>query len=597
MIATTHLTTTTGKDEFFPTPKNLAVQMLSGLDWEQIKTILEPSAGKGNLVESALRKSYGQYRRHGYHLDIDCIEIDPHLRQILKYNFSEERHSQTYERIQVLDRNAYLTLSKTEQKELESLRDEISIFDNANVRIIHDDFVSYSGIKKYDLILMNPPFSNGDKHLIKAIELQKNGGEIVCLLNAETIRNPYTHTRLTLINLLNQYGAKIQYVRDAFKGAERTADVEVAIIKISIPHEQKGESEFWERMKKAASFENKQHEATEITVTDFLENLITMYNVEVSASMKLINEYNALRPYIKRDLKEKKYCSARAILTLTVGTESNCLQVCDINKYLREVRLKYWESLFSNEQFTGKLTSNLRNKYWNMIEKMANYDFTMFNIQAVLTDMSSEMVQGVKDTILSLFDKLSAEHAHFAECKNNIHLFSGWKTNKAHKVNHKVIIPTWGMFSTYSWSKETFDTSKAFEVLSDIEKVFNYLDGGLTEEVDLRRVLDCANSTGVKQNIECKYFTVSLFKKGTTHIKFKNQILVDKLNIFAARNRAWLPPNYGKAHYCEMSAEEQSAVNEFQGAVEYEKVMADRNFYLFDATNSVLAIEQIECLQ
>jgi len=153
------------------------------------------------------------------------------------------------------------------------------------------------------------------------------------------------------------------------------------------------------------------------------------------------------------------------------------------------------------------------------------------------------------------------------------------------------------MFSNYSWSKDTFEVSNAFHALSDIEKVFNYLDGGLTEEVDLRRVLECANSAGVKQNIDCKYFTVSLFKKGTTHIKFKNQALVDKLNIYAARNKAWLPPNYGKAHYCEMDAEEQATVNEFQGAFEYEKVMADRNFYLFEATNSALAIEHIECLQ
>ena len=596
-MMTTLLTTTNGKDEFFPTPKNLALKMLSDINWEQIKTVLEPSAGKGNLVEFALRESHKHYKWRGKELDIDCIEIDPHLRQILKYNFSEEKRADLRERFSSLDRIYSPSRTKAQNKEYESLNNELRIFENTKMRIIHDDFLSYNGVKEYDLILMNPPFSNGDKHLIKAIELQKNGGEIVCLLNTETIRNPYTNTRQVLKNLLNQYGAKVQYIKDAFKEAERAADVEIAIIKISIPHEQERESEFWERMKKAASFENKQHEATEITVTDFLENLVTMYNVEVKASIKLIDEYNALKPYIYREFskgKEKSVWSTTAILTLSVD---DSLRECNVNKYLKRVRLKYWGALFSNKQLTGKLTSNLQDKYYKMIEKMADYDFTMFNIQTVLNDMNSEMIQGVKDTILSLFDKLSAQHSYYPECKNNIHLYNGWKTNKAHKVNHKVIIPTYGMFSNYSWSKETFDTSKAFEVLSDIEKIFNYLDGGLTKEVDLRRVLDCANNTGVKQNIECKYFTVSLFKKGTTHIKFKNQVLVDKLNIYAARNKAWLPPNYGKAHYCEMDAEEQAAVNEFQGAVEYEKVMADKGFYLFDATNSVLAIEQIECIQ
>ena len=595
MIAT-YLTATESKDEFYPTPEKLAAKMLSDIDWEQIKTVLEPSAGKGNLVEFALRKSHGEYRRYNDKFDVDCIEIDPHLRQILKYNFSEERHNETYERIHVLDRNTCSNLSKAQRKELEALRNEIKIFTSANVRIIHDDFLSYSGIKKYDLILMNPPFSNGDKHLIKAIELQKHGGEIVCLLNAETIKNPYTNSRQLLMNLLNKYGAKIQYIKNGFTGAagaERTADVEVAVIKISIPREQERESEFWERMKKAASFENKQYEAAELTVTGFLENLITMYNVEVGASIKLIDEYNALKPYIRRTLKEKEY-STDAILTLSVGTNSNYLQTCDINEYLRQVRAKYWEALFSNEQFTGKLTSNLRAKYRNMVDNMSDYDFTMFNIQAVLTDMNSEMVKGVKETILDLFEKLSAEHSHWPECKNNIHLYNGWKTNKAHKVNHKVIIPTYGMFSSYSWNKEAFEVCEAYKVLSDIEKVFNYLDGGLTDEVDLHDVLSAASSSGKKQNIECKYFSVSLFKKGTTHIKFNNQALVDKLNIYAARNKAWLPPCYGKAHYCEMNEEEQSAVNEFQGAFEYEKVMADTGFYLFDATSGTLAIEQVE---
>ena len=46
--------------------------------------------------------------------------------------------------------------------------------------------------KHYDLIIMNPPFDNGDKHLLKAIDLQKNGGAIICLLNAETLKNPYS---------------------------------------------------------------------------------------------------------------------------------------------------------------------------------------------------------------------------------------------------------------------------------------------------------------------------------------------------------------------------------------------------------------------
>jgi len=593
----THLTTTAGNDEFYPTPKNIAKKMLANIDWAQIRTILEPSAGKGNLVEFALRE---RYKHTGYgkrEIDVDCIEIDPHLRQILKYNFSDDGRKEIYEKLRSLDREARSSLSMAQKTKLESLKRETDIFDSAVTRIIHDDFLTYNGIKRYDLILMNPPFSNGDKHLIKAIEMQKDGGEIVCLLNAETIRNPYTNSRQLLAGLLKKHNAKILYVRDGFTGkagAERAAEVEVAIIKIRVPREQERESEFWERMKKAADFESKpQDESCEITLTGFFENIIAMYNVEVAASIKLIEEYNALKPHISREFsKEGSSRSNTAILTLTVGTDGNCLQVCDINKYLKVVRLKYWRALFSNSQFTGKLTSNLQAKYNEIVRDMADYDFTMFNIQTVLAEMNSEMIQGVKDTILSIFEKLSTEHAHFPECQNNIHYYNGWKTNKAHKVNHKVIIPTWGMFSTYSYDKGGFDVSTAYSVLSDIEKVFNYLDGGLTAEVDLHKVLMAAKNGGYKQNIDCKYFTVSLFKKGTTHIKFKNQALVDKLNIYAARNLKWLPPVYGKKQYADMDLEERGVIDEFQGEAEYAKVMAAPSFYLFETDNAMLEIEQ-----
>ena len=42
----------TDNKDFYPTPQNLIEKMLDGLDWKMINTILEPSAGKGNIVEA-----------------------------------------------------------------------------------------------------------------------------------------------------------------------------------------------------------------------------------------------------------------------------------------------------------------------------------------------------------------------------------------------------------------------------------------------------------------------------------------------------------------------------------------------------------------
>ena len=579
----TLLTATEGNDQFYPTPNDVAGKMLAGINWDHVDTILEPSAGKGDLLKCAIKARYNNIPRHrNRKLDVDCIEIDPYLQQILKYNFTKESDRSTRERYYELDRMSYSMRTAAEEKELKRLRLHLNAIDSATVHIIHDDFLTYSGHKRYSLILMNPPFANGDQHLLKALEMQKGGGRIVCLLNAETIRNPCTNTRRLLTQYLDKYQAKITYLNDAFAKAERRADVDVAIIRIEIPYA-RPQSTIYDRLEQAAKQENPLYEATDLIAGDRYEQMVQHYNVECNAGVELIREYKAMWPYMLRELEmegQKKPLYNRAILTLTVGTDSNYSQDIDVNDYLREVRLKYWRGLFSNEQFMGNLTSNLREQFVGTVDKMVDYDFTLYNIKQVMVEMNAGMVGGLEETIMALFDKLTAEHTWYPETHTNIHYFNGWKTNKAHKIGKKSIIPTYGMFSSYSWKKDTFDVSAAYQVISDIEKVFNYLDGGMTQEVDLLARLKTAEAEGRTRNIECKYFKIDLYKKGTTHIKYTNMDLVEKFNIHAAQNRKWLPPSYGKVQYDSMDAEEQAVVDDFQGKKAYEKVMAQRSYYL-----------------
>lgn len=121
--------------DFYPTPKKLINKMLEAIDFKTVSNILEPSAGKGDIVEGIKNKiksiKSNNYFAREANWDIDCIEIDEDLRHILT---------------------------------------------GKGLRIIHDDFLTYNGFKKYDLIIANFPFSQGDKHLLKALELIENGG-------------------------------------------------------------------------------------------------------------------------------------------------------------------------------------------------------------------------------------------------------------------------------------------------------------------------------------------------------------------------------------------------------------------------------------
>lgn len=600
MISTTEMTTTRGRDQFYPTPPSVAGKMLAGLDLGYIQSVLEPSAGKGNLI-GAIARMHTDAGYSSHKLDIDFCEIDPYLRQICRYNFSDEKRKEFADQYRPLDNMLYSNRTPEQTAEMNRLRREMKVIDMIDVHCVNDDFLTYRTYKRYDLILMNPPFADGDLHLLRAIEMQKrHGGSIICLLNAETIRNPYCASRVQLAAKLNEVNAEIQYVEDAFSSdAERKAAVDVAIIRVHIPPPPPDESDIWNRMKKAVEVDSTPDPELRSLITgDYIEQAITLYRTEVAATMELIRQYKALVPYMPTTLKAESKYDKYPILDLVVRGD-DYVNGLDIQKYMRRVRMKYWEALFSNEKFTSRLTSELREKYRNQVARMANYEFSAFNIKQVTLEMNSQMVQGVEKAIMDLFEKLTVEHSWFPECANNRHYYNGWATNKAHKIGKKCIIPTHGMFSSYWWHKEAFEVSTAYAVISDIEKAFDYLDGGRTDEIDLSFRLRVACDNGQTRNIRCKYFKVDLFKKGTTHIKFypETMPLVERLNIYASQKKGWLPPVYGRASYQTMNAEEQAVVDSFHGdgtegsgEMEYQTVLENSAFYLSDPTQQTLAI-------
>lgn len=570
---------------FYPTPPDLAEKMLDLIDWDKTFTILEPSAGKGNIVDAILQKAY--YRRYNRYsnnsgVSVDCIEIDPDLRGILRYKYGSGQMEELREKIRSFD-NISEYGDSPESKQLKALKNEERILESTPVIVVSDDFLRFTTYKRYDAIVMNPPFANGDEHLLHALSLQQNGGKVICLLNAETLKNPFTNKRKALKTKLDQYEAKVRYIQNAFSFAERGTDVEIALIEVEIPRKEE-KSFIYEGLKKAQDAKTETKDAQELTAGDFLEQIVQQFNFEVKCTVRLIREYEAMKPYMLSSFEEG---TKDAILTLSLSKdEKNYFQVCDINKYLRIVRMKYWRALFKNKQFTGALTENLYEKFYNMLESMCNYDFTLFNIRAFQQKMLGDLTQGVSDTILQLFDKLSEAHSWYPECGKNIHYFNGWATNKAHMINlKKVIIPTYGLFSSYSWESGRLNESTAVRALSDLEKVFNYLDNGDTSGPDLREQIKTYNAAGITKKIPLKYFFATFYKKGTCHIEWRVPELVEKLNIYGCQHKNWLPPSYGKKHYADMTPDEKTVIDEFQGESAYEQVVAKADYYLMDSTS------------
>ena len=540
--------------DFYPTPSALAGKMFAMLDMRKIQLryrqvfVLEPSAGKGDLADcfrTFLKRQGRTFLEH--EPQIDCIESDRNLQ--------------------------YLLRGKGEH-------------------LVHDDFLSFNSRKNYDFIIMNPPFSEGDRHLLKALELMKYGGQIVCLLNAETIKNPYTNRRHVLLKQLEKLNAKVQFVKGAFTAAERKTGVEVAIIHVDIPDPDAGESEIYEKLRRAHDREFETDEVHAVASANPIENLIQTFNIEVDASLEFFKQFNALVPYI-RETDDGKSSPLIGLSLRSASVNSSKGEYCGyvtgtaVNSFLKAVRAKYWGKLFDNHELMGKFTSNILESYRKRVRSLSDYDFTEFNIRQVIEEMSRELNKGVEESILALFEKLSAEHAYFPECSQNIHYYNGWKTNKAHKVSMKAIIPSYGAYS--SWSGQ-LDEYQCVNLLDDLEKSLNYLNGdGVTDlmRLDLHSVINVAKTQGRSKNIDCTYFSVTFYKKGTCHIKFHEETgpLIDRLNIFASQHRGWLPPSYGKVAYDSMDSEAQAVIDSFQGKAEYDRVMEHPEKYLIDTSS------------
>jgi len=133
------------------------------------------------------------------------------------------------------------------------------------------------------------------------------------------------------------------------------------------------------------------------------------------------------------------------------------------------------------------------------------------------------------------------------------------------------------------------DVRGCFSALDDLEKALDYIDCGETAPTSLEHMLKMAADNGIT-SVPCKYFSVTFYKKGTCHIKFYDQKIVDKLNIYVGRQRMWLPPTYGKVHYDDMDSESQRVVDEFQGKEKYDEIMRAPEKYVIEAKTAPLLI-------
>ena len=476
--------------DFYPTPAPVIEKMLGAFNFRDrnsetvIRNVLEPSAGKGDILDWIVErgKCYGGYNGPKLH----AIEQSPEL---------------------------------------------VGILQSKGHKVVSRDFLAFKPETRFDLIAMNPPFSEGARHLLHAWDIA-DGTKIVCLLNAETIRNPYTEERKLLEGIIAEHGT-VEFLGPVFKEAERTTGVEVALVRLFRPRHSDDAFAF--------AFDAPMDKEAPVDLgLDAGEGSALMRPDQMGA---LIRQYekakDAFRNYLKARAEIAFYCSGvlDASQAIEAATEASTVRYgrdtleAQYDAFKDSLRLKFWQHILGCVGIEKLLTHKMRSNFAEFVEQQGAMSLTKENIASIVQMLLLNSDSILKQSVVAVFDLFTAYH------KENRLITEGWKTNDFWRVNRKVILP---YFVRFDYGK--FHTAYGkYSEYSDIDKALCYLSGKRLEDIVTIEAAIKDNQT--TNEAESTFFRMRYFKKGTLHLVFKDEALWAKFNQVACDGKNWLGGN------------------------------------------------------
>jgi len=387
------------------------------------------------------------------------------------------------------------------------------------------------------------------------------GGKILCLLNAETLKNPYSNQRKQLLKLIEQYNGYIEYIDNAFSNSERETDVETAFVYINVPMSDT-ETMFEREFKRENPDIHVDNLQSLMPSVNKLEKLVFEYKIIKNASIELFKE----------QMRLGKLLNGFGIDNMIrISDDKVHADKLTVNGFICHLTLKYWNKFIEETDFKKKLPSKLRDNFSCNMEKQQNIAFTIENVRYFYEELMQSIPKSYEETVAKVFDDLTYKSYYSDTMWNsNIYLYSGWKTNSCYKINNKSII---GYYGSYMY--------RVPDTLNDLNIIFNNIKG-TKYNIDTNEIVEAIKRCD--KNIETEHFILDCYKKQTIHIKYKNKDHLQVFNILAGKGKNALPPDFGQKSYSSMNEEEKRIVAEFGLTVnEYDTLtlsQASSNNYL-----------------
>lgn len=498
--------------EFYPTPVPVIRQMLKPFiktyedKWNRKneflkvkgKAILDPSAGAGDILD-CLKDTFKINQREMF-----AIELDTDLRFTLQ---------------------------------------------GKGYRVIGTDFLEYDEPCKFDFILMNPPFSNGAYHVVKAWELLEDDGDLIALLNSQSLKNPRSQTKEYLVHLLATMIGKtfnadkdsvdellteladngiIEWLGSCFQDAERSTDVDVVLIRLHKP--EKPVSELFQGMNLDIDSDIFAEGFSPNTLAhrDAIVNLVAQYN----ASRKILIERHESQ--FKLDFYLKNI--SNPVYETTESKQSDSLEnKVTLNDQLLILKSRFWNTVFNKTELGNRTTSDFQDRFTKFTKQQSYIAFTEDNIKDVLMMFIENMNQLMQESLVNVFDEATRHH-------EDNKVSEGWKTNKSWKLNKRIIVP-YGVSFSYDSFSTNYNKEKFY---SDMDKILCWLSGVKYENIMSTRqaisnFISSIRSTGAyQQKFNSSFFAIRIYKKGTVHLDFLDLKLLESFNKAAAEGKNWI---------------------------------------------------------
>lgn len=479
--------------QFFPTPRSLAEKAWTKFKNRDFVRVLEPSAGAGDLAD-ACPSSY----HRGRHAIVDCIEIDPMKHPILR---------------------------------------------EKGFSVVGNDFLRFEGAAHYSHIIMNPPFAQGAQHVLHAWESMWDG-EIVAILNAETVRNPFSKERQLLVRLIEAHG-EVEFLEGAFATEEtlRKTDVEVALVYLRKQAPQSDLvghliDEMDEDRMSGAGLAGNYRDGGEIMLSQSaIEVAVETFNLAVKAA----------REAVLAEARAGRYAGMLGRTMAQIQGEQSGIpednSVAFVQKELfkryENLKDRAWTGILRGTQVTSRVSRNVQKQIESQFEQIKAMEFTYDNVHGFLAGLISSQGNINTQMMLDVFDQITRYHS------DNVVWYKGWKSNDRHRScgmrikMTRFILPG---HSTGGW--RTSANWETLQLLRDFDKAFALLDGKQQPVHGLAYAFEHQfHELTQGKRVKTDYFDVRYYPGvGTIHFFPTRKDLVDRLNRLVGRERQWLPP-------------------------------------------------------